>query len=349
MALIIEEISRAHRVHTRHRMEEDRATLGRSFNNAVIVEDPHVDPVHAEVIRDEDGCYVLRDLQSLNGVQLLRNCRDKSVKPAVVTEHLIQSGDEIQIGKSRLRFTDTDNSVAPAIPLHSAETVFDRLATPMVAVGLCLLVAGLSLWLGYLGTANKVPWTKGIEVITNTIIGLLIYAAAWSFIGRVVRHESHFLAHLSIAGAAVLLFTGWQWFSTLLDYNFSISQAMPLVNTVALGILLPVVLWCAAYLALNLTPRWRLAAAILVPWCFLGLAAAMQIGEMDEFSESPQVSKELKYKDLLWRKPVPLQDFLAQAPDLFDIPLGEKDSDKASDKATQKSATDGETGSNEES
>lgn len=349
MALIIEEINRAHhRVHTRYRMEENRATLGRSFNNAVIVEDPHADPVHAEVVRDDDGCYVLRDLDSLNGVQLLRNRRDKSVKQAQVREHLIQSGDEIQIGKSCLRFTDTDNSVPAAIPLHSAESVFDRIATPAVAFGLCLLFAGLSLWLRYLGTANLFPWTKGVEIVTNTIIALLLYAAAWSFIGRVVRHEAHFLAHLSIAGAAALLYTGWQWFSTLIDYNFSISRLMPMLNTVVLAVLLPVVLWWAAYLALNLTPRWRMAIAILVPWGFLGLAAAMQFNDMDEFSESPRVSKELKYKDLLWRKPVPLNDFLAEAPALFDIPLEDKDSDKAGKKKAEKSATS-DAGQQEES
>lgn len=345
MALIIEEVTRAHRVHTRYRMNEDRATLGRCFNNAVIVEDPHVDPVHVEIVRDEDGCYVLHDHDSLNGVRLMRNIRDKSVKQKQVRSHLIQSGDEIEIGKSRLRFTDTDNSVPPAIPLHGAETVFDRLATPLVAIGLCLLVAALALWLGYLGSAEEFKWTQGVEVAINAIIGLLIYAAVWSFIGRVVRHEVHFLAHLSIVASAALIYASWQWFSTVIDYNFSISSLMPLLNTIALGILIPVMLWCAVYLALNLTPHWRVLVSILVPWGFLGLAAAMQMGDMDNFSESPQVSKELKNKDLLWRKPVPMEKFLARAPALFDIPLDEeKSATPADNKKDQESATQEEPG-----
>ena len=338
MALIIEEINRAHRVGARHRMDGERTTIGRCYENAVMVEDPHVDAVHAEVVRDEDGCYVLRDLDSLNGMRLMRNFRNKSVKPTNIREHLIESGDEVQIGKSRLRFIDTEMSVPAAIPLHSAETVFDRLATPFVAVVLCALVAGLSLWMAYLGSTGRFEWTSVVEVLTDAVIGLLIYAAAWAFIGKVVKHESHFLAHLSIAATAALIYAAWQWFGTLLNFNFSMHQVMPLLNILVLAILIPVMLWCAAYLALNIAPHWRLVASILLPWSFLGFVAAVEIGRMGEFSGEPEVSKELKSKDFLWRKPEPLDEFLASTPALFDIAI--KESKDKSGKRARKSAAD---------
>ncbi|WOX04570.1 FHA domain-containing protein [Microbulbifer pacificus] len=335
MALIIEEINRAHRVSTRYRLDGDRATLGRCYDNAVMLEDPHVDPVHAEVVRDEDGCYVLRDLNSLNGVRLVRNFRDKSIKPAAITERHIQCGDEIQLGKSRVRFIDTEMSVAPAIPLHSAETVFDRLATPLVATLLCLLVAGLSLWLAWLGTSSEFKWTGVVKVLTDVIIGLLVYAAAWAFIGKVVKHEAHFLPHLSIAAAAALVYAVWQWFGGLLNFNFNLEHVLPLLNILVLAVLLPVMLWCAAYLALNIAPHWRFLGSILIPWSFLGFAAAVEIGNMGEFSESPPVSRELKYKGFLFRRPVPLEEFLADAPELFDIPI-EEDTKKGKKKSAKK-------------
>ncbi|WP_299595335.1 FHA domain-containing protein [uncultured Microbulbifer sp.] len=340
MALIIEEINRAHRVGNRYRMDGERATIGRCYDNAVMVEDPHACAVHAEVVRDEDGCYVLRDLDSLNGMRLLRNFRDKSVKPTNIREHLIESGDEVQIGKSCLRFIDTDMSVPPAIPMHSAETLFDRLATPFVAIALCVVVGALSLWMAYLGNTGEFEWTGAIEVLTDAVIGLLIYAAAWAFIGKVVKHEAHFLAHLSIAASAALIYAGWQWFGTLLNFNFSLHQIMPLLNILALAILLPVMLWCATFLALNVAPHWRLVASILLPWSFLGFAAAVEIGKMHEFSGAPEVSKELKSKDFLWRKPEPLNDFLASTPALFDISIEESKEKRA--KATSKKVSDGD-------
>ncbi|MFD1217510.1 FHA domain-containing protein [Microbulbifer celer] len=342
MALIIEEINRAHRVHTRVRVDGERATLGRCFSNAVIVEDPHADPVHAELVRDQDGCYVLRDLGSLNGTRLLRNYRDKSVKAAGVREHLIQSGDEIEIGKSKLRFTDTETSVPPAVPLHHAETLFDRIATPTVAIGLCLLVAALGLWRAYLGTVQEFEWPRGVEVLTDSVIGLLVYAAIWSFIGRVVKHEAHFLAHLSIAAGATLLYVGWEWILALLNYNFSLAQVMPLLKLIAPAVLIPIMLWCAAFLALNIAPHWRLLASVLLPWGFLGLAAAMELGRMDEFSEIPPVSTALESDNRLWREPVPLEQFLAGTPALFDITIeqDEEDREAAPDEAEDDSDSD---------
>ena len=340
MALIIEEINRAHRVGARYRLDGERATIGRCYDNAVMVEDPHADAVHAEVVRDEDGCYVLRDLDSLNGMRLMRNFRDKSVKPTNIREHQIESGDEVQIGKSRLRFIDTEMSVPPAIPLHSAETVFDRLATPLVATVLCALVAGLSLWLAYLGSTGEFEWTGAVEVLTDAVIGLLIYAAAWAFIGKVVKHESHFLAHLSIAASAALIYAAWQWFVSLLNFNFSLHQVLPLLNIMALAILIPVMLWCAAYLALNIAPHWRLVASILLPWSFLGFAAAVEIGRMGEFTGAPEVSKELKSKDFLWRQPEPLDEFLASTPALFDIAIEESKGGKSAKRAASDSDSD---------
>lgn len=335
MALIFEEFNRAHRVCSHYRMEGDRATIGRCYNNAITVEDPHVDPVHAEVIRDEDGCYLLRDLNSLNGLRLLRNFRDKSIKPGDFKERQIRSGDVVQFGKSRVRFIDTEMSVPPAIPLHSAETVFDRLATPLIAVVLCLAVAALSLWMTFLGSPGDFEWTGAVEVLTSAIIGLLLYAAAWAFIGKVVKHEAHFLAHLSIAASAALIYAAWQWLATLLNFNFNLSQVLPLLDLLALAILIPLMLWCATYLALHLAPYWRLAASVLLPWCFLGFAAAVEIGKIGKFHESPQVSSELKSKGLLWRTPIPLEEFLADTPALFDIPLEENGGDKP-DKAEKK-------------
>ncbi|MBY6190305.1 FHA domain-containing protein [Microbulbifer agarilyticus] len=335
MALIIETIDRAHRVCNRFRMEGDRATLGRCYSNEVMLEDPHVDPVHAEVLKDDDGCYVLHDLKSLNGMRLMRNFRDKSVKPMDVDAYQIQCGDEVQLGKSRVRFIDSAMSVSPAIPLHSAENVFDRLATPLVAILLCLLVAGISLWLAFLGSTSEFPWTRVVEVLTDVIFGLLIYAAAWAFIGKVVKHESHFLAHFSIAATAALVYAAWQWFGSLLNFNYSIHHAIPLLNILALAVILPVMLWCAAYLALNIAPHWRLVASIVLPWCFLGFLAAVEIGRMDEFSGSPEVSKELKSKTLLWRKPVPMDEFLAATPALFDIPIKKDKDDKKAEKSTE--------------
>lgn len=330
MALIIEELNRAQHVLARYRMDGERFTLGRSYDNDVILEDVHADAKHAEILRGDDGCYYLRDLNSVNGTQLLRNVRNKAVKGGEITERMIESGDEIQLGKTHLRMTDSAAAIAPAVPLHSAEGFFERLAHPALALALLAAITGAFVLIGYLGSARPFEWNIALNLIAGTAVGLLVYAAAWAFIGRVVRHETQFFAQLAVASLGTLVYLGWEQISSLLDFNYALGKAIPLMNFAVLAAVLPAMLWCAIYLATNITPRWRLAAAILLPLGFLGLELADQVGSIREFNEVPEISTTLKHDNLLWRTPVPMREFVTRAPEkLFDIPI-EKESKEQS-------------------
>lgn len=346
MALIIEELNRSQRVQARYRMDGERFTLGRAYHNDVILDDPHADPRHAEVVRDEDGGYTLRDLHSANGSQLLGNNRDKSVKAGAFSERTIESGDEIQLGKTHLRFTDSEARVAPALPLHSLERLFERLSHPAAAFALLFTVGLSTLAISYLGYARSYEWTLAANLVAGSVVGLLVYAAAWAFIGRVVRHETRFFTHLSIAALGALLYATWEWFGGLLDFNYALGNWKGVLDLLVLALLLPAMLWCACFLAMNLSPRWRWGVALLLPWSFLGLGMAEDIGGMRDFSALPEISTEIKYEDMLWREPVPMQQFIAGSPALFDIPLDKKarDEDEAEDEVKDASEQQSPTG-----
>ncbi|WP_250459150.1 FHA domain-containing protein [Microbulbifer litoralis] len=331
MALIIEELNRANKVLARYRMEGDRFTLGRGYHNDVIVEDMHADAAHAEILRGDDDCYYLHDLNSVNGTQLLRNNRDKSVKGAEVDERMVESGDEIQLGKTHFRLTDSEAATAPAVPLHSVEGLFERLAHPALAIALLLAVTAGFVVVSYFGSAEEYQWNIALNLIAGTAVGLLVYAAAWAFIGRVVRHETQFFAHLAIASLAALAYLGWERISSLLDFNYALGETLPLMNFAVLAVLLPAMLWCALYLATNITPRWRWGVSLALPLAFLGLELAGQVGSIREFSEVPEISTTLKHDSLLWRQPVPMDQFIASSPEMFDIPIEEKADQDAGD------------------
>jgi Protein of unknown function (DUF3662)/FHA domain len=73
----------------------DGATLGRSRENDIVVEDTGASRKHAE-LRSRGGAWVLTDLRSTNGTKL--NGR------RVDHPEVIQPGDEIRIGSSTLEF-----------------------------------------------------------------------------------------------------------------------------------------------------------------------------------------------------------------------------------------------------
>ena len=71
------------------------ATIGRSRQADIVIDDPNVSRQHAEV-RPRGGAWVLTDLGSTNGSRL--NGRQ------ITNSEVIQAGDEIEIGTSVITF-----------------------------------------------------------------------------------------------------------------------------------------------------------------------------------------------------------------------------------------------------
>src|SRR5258705_2679584 len=73
----------------------ERATIGRAAGSDVQIDDPMVSIAHAEIVRQLDGSFHVRDLNSRRGT---------FVGTTRITEAVLADGDEILIGPMRLRF-----------------------------------------------------------------------------------------------------------------------------------------------------------------------------------------------------------------------------------------------------
>lgn len=76
-------------------VRKDRLTIGRSRESDIFLEDLAVSRLHTTVARDEQGRYILRDEGSANGTY---------VNGQKVGEHVLDEGDEIQVGQTVLAF-----------------------------------------------------------------------------------------------------------------------------------------------------------------------------------------------------------------------------------------------------
>lgn len=75
-------------------LDAERTTAGRRPDSDIFLDDVTVSRKHAEFVR-RDGQFFVRDVGSLNGTYVDRDRID---------EHVLQDGDEVQIGKYRLVF-----------------------------------------------------------------------------------------------------------------------------------------------------------------------------------------------------------------------------------------------------
>lgn len=75
-------------------LDADRSFIGRNTDSAIFLDDVTVSRKHAEIVATAEG-YSIRDCGSLNGTYVNRER---------VSEQVLHTGDEVQIGKFRLIF-----------------------------------------------------------------------------------------------------------------------------------------------------------------------------------------------------------------------------------------------------
>lgn len=80
-------------------LDRDVITIGRHPDADLFLDDVTVSRNHAEIVRTEDEGLLLRDLGSLNGTY---------VSGSRVEEHRLTMGDEVQVGRFRLVYVDSD-------------------------------------------------------------------------------------------------------------------------------------------------------------------------------------------------------------------------------------------------
>ena len=77
-------------------IDDDRVSIGRSPDAGVFLDDVTVSRNHALLVRRRDGLYI-DDLGSLNGTYVNRHR---------IESHLLDDGDEIQVGKYKLSYLE---------------------------------------------------------------------------------------------------------------------------------------------------------------------------------------------------------------------------------------------------
>ena len=99
----------------RHELGE-RSSIGRGGNNDIELDDPMISRNHAEVVRQADGSYQVRDLGSRRGT---------FVGARKVAEAALRDGDELLIGPTRLRFELTRGATSESDELRNLRAVVD--------------------------------------------------------------------------------------------------------------------------------------------------------------------------------------------------------------------------------
>ena len=255
-ALVLEVVDPRGRVRQRIRLGAGPLTIGRSYQNDLILDDPYIDPSHLRIDPTDAGDWVVTDLGTKNGTWDARYDRR-------VTGQLLQASTELRIGRTTIRAVALDHPVPAALadPAHRIGPV-RRLANPWVALLATALAMAVSTATRYLGSASHQGFvdlaTPGVAILAIAIV----WATGWAFTNRIVAQRFHFLGHL---GWAMVLGTAFGLTATLFEWIrfFAPSVEWGWLEVLAEGGLFAVLLaghfqliteWSAA-------KQWRIAGA----------------------------------------------------------------------------------------
>ena len=305
--IVIEVLDAAGRVRERTRHERLPVTIGRSYQNEVILDDPYISPQHLRLDLDERGDFQIVDLRSENGV-LLYPSLEKVAHAVLGPETLLR------IGRTCLRIRTPAHDVAPTtIDASGSHRSRGLLNSGWMFAGVMVLTSAVIMLQEYAATYTPVkPLTLLLPALL-VVVALSGWAGIWALTSRLYAHQASYCAHGVIAGLAT---TSLYLLGTVLSYySFAFSAALSgaLFQYAGLVIILGVLLYghlrlCVLHSAKSIAAMACVVAALLVS--LSGLTSYVYTSEFSDELRYPPQLKPLAFKMV---KSATLDDFIERA------------------------------------
>ena len=312
MAVIIEVLGWGGKSQRHYRVEGSSITIGRGYQNDVVLGDSHISANHLRLDAVEGG-WQLTDLDSLNGVEIIKNPSADSTASTMV----LADGAEIKIGRTKLRIIADSYPVEAAKELHRLEKDVGQLNRFSIWLPLFMLVLAIDVSTLYTNSFVEWQWKNSLSSILVTQLFLLVLALFWAGVGRFLREEGNFLGHYNLILLATLVYSLSGWFVGVIGYNLSagflIETVLPLFT-----LLLAALLLSANFaLATTMMARQRWITSVGFVGLILVVSIASQMQQWGEFSPYPEYFSALELPALQIGGGESVDTFIEDLDDLF--------------------------------
>lgn len=307
--IIIEQINRGKKLICRDRIESNVVEIGRSYQNDIIIDDPHICPEHIKFSFDGEH-WLVEDQDSLNGSFL-----DESKQSA--DQHILHSGDIISIGKSQLRIVFPDHPVSATVEFSPFESLIERTRKPVSLLFSLLIFTLMSGYLLYLGKQTEVTFTQLLVPAVGMTLGFSLWPSLISLISHLTKNDARYWSQIGISFLIFNLF----WFSDIIEYvlHFNLSSAWPVSWITAL---LPITLafclfWLNCYIGFHMSETKRITISASLCLLIFGGAYLVGVSNKPDFRDRPTYDATIMTPNFLIVPSTPAQEFIENTQNLF--------------------------------
>jgi FHA domain len=287
MELVFEITSRSGRSIERHKLQGDEISIGRAYDNQLILSDETVSPHHALITADSKGHIIIRDLDSINGISNGNHERFHG-------DITLVSGNEYLLGKTRIRIFTLDHQIAEAVSLSNIDWTINYFARNWVTFGAMLMLILLMVAETWMETDSEFKLESYINPIFGALALTIFAALFWGLISRIVKHEMRFKAQFTVISLYVVLA-----FCSIYLYEFVLFNSMNYIITVSFYVFITIVLlavlfWFNLHIATYQSNAQRWKIAIFLSATIVILSMFSDVIERTEFSLDPHYIAEIK-------------------------------------------------------
>jgi hypothetical protein len=310
--IIIEEVSKGHKLLHRHRLTKEQIHIGRDYHNDIILSDPHICPSHIS-IAFVDGHWLITDHQTVNGT-FVENPKQKKHE---ANQHVINDGDIISIGKSQLRILFNNHEVAPTVAFSPFESFIDLMRHPVtlfLSIMLFTLVAG---GVFYLNKPIEVNFSQLLVPAIGMTLGFALWPAGVAMVSHLSKHDARVMAQLGVSFA----FFNLMWFSDVLEsiasFNSTSQSLLPLSVMLISVVLAFSLFWLNGYIGFHMTATRRIEVAASITTLLFGGSFLVQYSNKPEFNPRPQYDATIMMPSFLLASSSSVDEFIEDTSKLF--------------------------------
>lgn len=290
MALIVEVLdSRGAEVRARVRLDELPLSVGRGYDNDLILDDAYVDARHARITVSADGTVEVEDLGSINGLVAVGGRERVPRVPA-------QPGTQVQLGRTILRFRDPAEPVPAALrePRPGGPAAERLLASGWARAAICSAALAIVMLYTWLGSYERDSGSTALAVGIGFMFMAALWCGGWAIASRVALQRFNFVGHLTIFSVILIPLVLYTSASAWLVFLFPDN---PLSTPIGAAVMFAfTTLSIALHLGLSSTMSRsrRIRAGALTTGVLTIMIGAVMLTEREMFTDVPEYPGVLK-------------------------------------------------------
>jgi hypothetical protein len=308
--IVVETLDQRGGVRSRTRIAALPATIGRGYDNDVMLDDPFVCPQHVRLSLDESGQLVAEDLASVNGMRLAGQSGRMDRVP-------LRSGATLRVGRTTLRFCDASHPVAATVvDGPPAPGLLRYLRSSRVALALTVTSLAVLTLNTYLSSFERMSLATALGATIGIAVAVAVWSGLWSLASRMIVQRTSFLAHFALAHTIVMVLVIQSAVGEWMAFFFPQTAVQSVVQVVG-GTALVVAL-VAGHLALasSMARRRRWRAALIGGVTLAAISALFASMDEEDFDSGMSYSAVLKPVRAAWVRSITVDDFARVSADL---------------------------------